>query len=299
MRQDESGFALMLVIWVLGLLALLAAVVATDSQSSAQIVRSQLALAQSRLAADSGITLALANLVNLDSAQRWSADDAAHAVDYAGGVVTITIEDEGGKIDLNQAPLELIRGLLNEFGVDPNAQASLTNAVQQRRDAFGRAYPASSRVYAAARNSIRNLAQLAFADSSELRLVPGMTTSLYRRLLPYITVYSGSATVNPLTASRTVLGAIPGITSDDIEALIVQRSQDSNQTNISGSPSIARYLGLARPSAVTITAQVALPGGVSFVRQALVGLYPTQPFQPVQIIAWREPLLATTERTNP
>lgn len=293
-RQNERGFALLLVIWLVALLALLAVVVAADSRSGAEIVHNQIERAQARMDADSGITLALANLLSPDASDRWSADDMSHTVDYAGGTVTIAIADEGGKIDLNQAPLDLIAGLFDELGVNSKEQAVLTDAIKQRRQAFARAYPPPSRIYAAARDSVHDLARLAFADPSELRLIPGMTAALYRRVLPYVTVYSGSPTVNPLTAPRAVLLAIPGIRPAEVDALIAKRSQASGQTDLSGLMSVARYARVTESPAVTITAQAVLPGGASFTRQAVAALYRNRGLQAARILGWRQPAPGST-----
>src|SRR6185312_1176884 len=86
-----------------------------------------------------------------------------------------------------------------------------------------------------------NLAKLAFADVSELRLLPGMTRSLYQGLAPEITVYSQNPTINPMTASRPTLLAIPGTGTGDAEAVMASRSDGSMQLNAEELSKLALY----------------------------------------------------------
>src|SRR6185437_11400729 len=100
----EHGFALILVIWVLALLALLGAEVAADSRSAAVVSRNRLDLAQLQASADAGISLAIMGLLDPVAATRWQADGRVYDQQYAGKHLAITVADEGGKIDLNTAP---------------------------------------------------------------------------------------------------------------------------------------------------------------------------------------------------
>ena len=117
------GFALILMIWVLALLALLGAEVAANSRSAAVVSRNRLDLAQLRASADAGVTLAVMGLLDPVVSARWQADGRVYDRRYADQRLAITVADEAGKIDLNTAPKEPIAGLLNEFGADRNQQA--------------------------------------------------------------------------------------------------------------------------------------------------------------------------------
>ena len=82
--RRENGFALILVIWVLALLALLGAEVAANSRSAAVVSRNRLDLAQLQASADAGIALAVMGLLDPIVAARWQADGRIYNRQYAG-----------------------------------------------------------------------------------------------------------------------------------------------------------------------------------------------------------------------
>src|SRR5579863_6679421 len=231
----EQGFALLLVIWVLALLAVLAASVASDSRSEAVIARNRLESAKARALADGGVALAVAGLIDPNPATQWHADGESRTVQYGDRSIDLIVQDEGGKIDLNNAPPELIAGLFDEFGVAADVRTAIVAGITQRRQDFAAAkgpaeqslmtgntlsdrlqrvnagLPVPSPFAATQNSSASDITQQPFADLSELRLIPGVTRGIYDQLQPYLTVYSGVPTINPLTSTRAVLLAIPGI----------------------------------------------------------------------------------------
>ncbi len=289
-RRDH-GFALILVIWVLALLALLGAEVAADSRSAAVVSRNRLDLAQLQASADAGITLAVMGVLNPVIAARWQADGRVYDGQYAGRRLAITVADEGGKIDVNTASKELIAGLLNEFGADRNQQALITQAILDRRKQFVLTAPTApsntGRIFG--QSHVINLANLAFADVSELRLLPGMTRPLYTRLEPEVTVYSQNPTINPMTASRQTLLAIPGAEPGDADAVIALRAGGAMQLDAEELSKLALYARVDTLHVVSITARATLPDGASFTRRAVVAVSPDRPLEPTRILRWEQP----------
>lgn len=292
-HPGDRGFALILVIWVLALLALLGAEVAADSHSAAVVTRNRLDRAQLQASADAGITLGVMGLLDPVVSARWQADGRVYDRRYAGQRLAITIADEGGKIDLNTAPKELIAGLLNEFGVSGERQAQIVQAILDRRAQFVASAPVvapganTGRIYGQARV---NLGKLAFADVSELRLLPGMTRSLYAQLAPELTVYAQNPTVNPMTASRPVLLAIPGAGPGDADAMMAARTGGATQLDAEELSKLALY---ARPDTlhvVTITARAGRADGASFTRRAVIAVSPDRPLDGARILRWEQPL---------
>lgn len=147
MFRRQQGFALILVIAVLSVLALLAAAIAVETRSTTLGARSRLEIVQARALADSGVTIAVMRLVDRNKESRWQADGTKYEERYGDGSVRITIEDEAGKIDLNNAPKELVAGLLGEFAGAEQASA-LTDAILERRATFDAAPERAGRPYA-------------------------------------------------------------------------------------------------------------------------------------------------------
>jgi general secretion pathway protein K len=285
--RDQRGYALVLVIAVLSVLALLAAGIAAETRSTALGARSRMEIVQARTIADSGVTIAIMRLLDRGEESRWRADGTMHEERYGGGNIRITIEDEAGKIDLNHAPKELVAGLLGEFA--PADQAStLTDAILARRAAFAVTTPQRpGRFFTAAVANFQTLAGLAFSDISELRIVPGMSAALYDQLQPYVTVYAQSPMLNRQTASRVALLAIPNITASEVDALVAARglAEGASPAELS---TVARYTSIGDLQAATIVAAAHLPGGISFTREAVVAISPDQQTATPRFLRWRQ-----------
>ena len=128
-----------------------------------------------------------------------------------------------------------------------------------------------------------------FASVAELRAL-GLSRANYDRLQPFLTVYSQNATINPVTAPREILGALPGASPQAIDFFLAQRqAQTAGQLNLdyrSLGSNAAQYLGAMDPGAVTITAKAALGTDVAFTREAVVTMDGAD-IPPVKFLEWR------------
>jgi general secretion pathway protein K len=309
--SNDRGFALLLVVWVLALLAVLAASVAVDSRSEAVIARNRLEAAQARALADGGIAVAVEALIDTNPVTRSRADGQPQAVQYGNGSITLVVQDEGGKIDLNSAPIEMIAGLLDEFGIAPDERTAITAGILRRRQEFAApsstpeksamtgttllnrmelvtaGLPVPSPFASSRDSSATDLSKQPFADLSELRLVPGVTRAIYDQLQQCLTIYSSIPTVNPLTASREVLLAIPGVGQQDVEFWLASRDQTKTSLEKPPLTGVDRYVQATEVHAATVTATAVTSTGASFNREAVVAISPLLPLQPFRILRWR------------
>jgi general secretion pathway protein K len=246
--------------------------------------------AQAQALADAGISLAIERILDPNPATRWPADGSIQQARFAGGRIAIALQDEGGKIDVNAAPLDLIGGLADEFGLSSDGRAALLEGIAARRAAArSAAAPQATLLYAAAGIYTTEIATLPFADLSELRLLPGLPRDAYERVVPYLTVFSESATLNPLTASRAALLAVPGISPQEVEFFLETRDRPAGDIEKPALSGTDRYVQVGALRAVTITARATVPTGASFSRQAVVLLSPDLPQRPYRILSWRRP----------
>jgi general secretion pathway protein K len=293
-QEKRQGFALLLVIWVLALLAVIAAGIAADSRSESVIARNRVELARARDRAEAGIAIAITGLTVPDMTLRWVADGSTRTIAYDGGSVAITVQDEGGKIDLNQAPLELIASLFDTLAPETReSREAVMNAIaQQRQAATERARLANPRgVDFPRRRRTASLADAAFADIAELQQVAGMSRAVFDQIRPFVTVYSQSPTINPLTAPREVLAALPGVDGPAIDLYMMARQAQQIGQPTTELPSLgaaaSRYISMADLRAVTITTKAATTTGPSFSREALVSFDGTTTL-PFRFLAWRQ-----------
>ena len=228
----------------------------------------------------------------------WRVDGTVYVWFFGGGQVEVTVQDEGGKVDLNASHRELLRGLLLSIGwVGPDGQVTgldgdqadaLVDAIADFRD------PDDLRHLNGAEDADYEAAGLPwgakdapFEAVQELQQVLGMTPLLYSRLEPLVTVYSGQPGVDPRTAPRGVLRALPGLDETAIEAVVAGREEAAAGALGDFPEAAVEFTSGSRRNVVTIRAVAATPGGSLFIREAVVELAGTSK-TPFRFYSWRQ-----------
>ena len=274
-RGDARGFALILVLWIAALLAVIAASLVSSGRTETRLAHNLVENAKAEALADGAVQRAVLGLLDVDPAQAWRPGGGPYRLAYGEGQVRVTIADEDGKIDINAATPELLAGLLEQLGLESKDADAMADRIVEFRDPDHEPRPPGAQ-------------DRPFGAESELLGVPGMTLDLYRRMQPYITVFSGAATVDPLRASRLVLAAIPGMTDQLIEAFAKAGPEEDPLANMEDDSvfDIEPYLSPSREVMYTVRAEAETAGGGLFVREAVIELTGA-PRQPFQVFAWR------------
>ena len=142
-RGRERGVALILVLWVVVLLAVVAAGFASQARLQTDLTRNARSAAEARHLADAGVEFAARRL--LDRVEPIG-PDFGFACAFGGGVVTVSVQDEHGKLSLNEAPEPLLRALLEAAGMSEEAASRLAAAIADYRDADDLARPGGAEV---------------------------------------------------------------------------------------------------------------------------------------------------------
>jgi general secretion pathway protein K len=291
MRAGSTrGIALISVLWITGLLAVMAASFASSSRTEARLAHNHEESAKAEALADAGVHRAVFGLLDFDPDTAWRAGAAAYALELGDGDVQVWIEDEDGKIDLNAAPLELLTGLFLALGLPEDQAGLLADRIGDFRDEDSEPEPlgAEDDAYIGA-GLVQGAADRPFATESELLRVLGMSQSLYEQVRPHVTVYSGAEGIDPTRASRRVLQALPGIPPELVEALLTAATAVdpfSLFEDQSLPESLEQYIVPSRELVFTIRALGRTSDGGRYVREAVIELGPSAD-QPFLVYAWR------------
>jgi general secretion pathway protein K len=288
--RRQSGIALVLALWLTVLLTVLASGFAFSMRSEALATRNAVSLARARALADGAVERTAFELSRPQIANAWTTDGQAHRWNDGDATIVASAVDEAARIDMNTAPDVLLKSLLvTDAGLDEATAGSLVDAIDDWRDAdeLRRPNGAEAPEYKAA-NLKYGPANAPFETIEEVGRVLGMTAPIFRRIAPLVTVYSHQQGINPQTAGRDVLMALPNATPEAVDAYIDQRTQAlANHLAVPPFPPAQAYIS-GRINVWRIRAEATLPDGVTFVREAV--LRPSSDaLRPLIALAWLEP----------
>jgi general secretion pathway protein K len=270
--SQQRGIALVLALWLTVLLTVIASGFAFSMRSEAVAARNAISLAQARGIADGAVERTLYELSRPKMLDSWLPDGQPHQWTDDGATITVTAVDETAKIDLNVASDALLKGLMMQVGLldDPTA-ARIVDAVLDWRDADDLKRPngAEEADYRAA-NLKYGPSNAPFESVGEFSRVLGVTPDLYARVAPSLTVFSRQAGINPQTASRDVLLALPAATVETVDAYLQTRADAlAAKLPVPFFPP-AQAFGVGAVAVWRVRAEAALPDGVTFVREAVL-----------------------------
>jgi general secretion pathway protein K len=221
----QRGFALLIVMWSLGIFALVGSQMLMAAREETSLAGSARELAALKAAADGAVQRAI--FARLDpSNQQWDADGVVHLVRIGLVPVAVHVSNEADKVNLNSASPALLEALLSQVGADAGAAAALTRRILEWREG-GAASPSSSAIALspAAVHDDRPRGT-PFMNLDEVQFVSGMTPALLERLLPHVTVLSDrdpdATTHDPVVArALSAVGETGGADGADINRISV------------------------------------------------------------------------------
>jgi general secretion pathway protein K len=225
MSIRSRGVALLLVLWLLVLLTGVVSVFALTSRTEALQGNFLARSTQARYAAEAGVEVAVLRMQSGDDNLRWVPDGRRYDFNFDQARLQVKLLDESGKLDLNIAGADLLEGLMQQLAVDPQRAQAVTGAILDWRDPDNLLSPqggAEDSDYEAA-GLPYGAKDRPFDTVAELQQVLGMDAALYRKLAPYLTVYSGLAQPNARYAPEPVLRAM-GLPDAQVAQLLAQRA---------------------------------------------------------------------------
>ena len=289
--SGERGFALVLVIWGLGLISLIALAVITAGRYRILAAANLIENGKAEALAEAGV-----NLRRLELRAAFSSG-SPNMLRFATngepllctmpqrGLAALAVEDEGGKADINTASPKLMSALLRGFGARTEEADHVAAAIAEFSrpaanvvldDAAFRAYAADGRTYGPKKGP--------FETVLELDQVIGMRLDLLRAVLPYVTVHSRQPGVDPRVAAPALLAALAGDEPAKVAQLAgATRGDRAGEATPSGVPS--QFLSPSTGRSFLIRAEVRTPGGGSSGREAIVEMMAGE--MPDELREWR------------
>ncbi len=231
-RARSRGLALVAVLWMVAALTLLVASLLAVSRASTQSAQSHSALVQATAAGDAAIQLALVDWRHTppNPVQRLHG-----RYQFEGLAIDVALTPASGYINLNRAPPSLLHDLLlSAGGLDSASAGTLAQRIVDWRDADDAALDGGDEYapYAAAGLAVRPR-NGPFLSLEDLLQVAGIGLDLFARIEPLITVWGGSAGVNPLAAPEGVLAVLAGGDHGLAATLAQRRAQDGSTLDTS------------------------------------------------------------------
>ncbi len=290
--RRQRGIAFIVVIWVMVLLTVLLSGFVVVARTEALQARFLFDSAQARYAAEAGISRASWELRNFDPLTMWVPDGRQYAFDFEGAKVTVEVQDESGKIDINAAGLETLIRMFAAVGVDQLQAESLAAAVIDWRDvddllnlngAEDPDYESAGLPYGAA--------DAPFTTIGELQQVLGMNYELYAKLQNDITIYGGIDRPNAAFASTLGLQTIDGIDPIMAQQLLDLRRQfrpgDAGAA-AAVLPDGTALLAQGGTGTYTLRSKATMPNGTWTLVDATIRLGGSPGARAYSILRWRE-----------
>ncbi len=191
--RRSGGFALIMVLWFLVLIAAISTYLMANARSETAIARNIRAAATAEALADAAVAEAVFNQTAV-AAGRWKLDGEPHLISLPDGEATIRLYDENQKVNPNRASDALMAALFEAAGVERalarRLGASIADWVGSETEprplgAEMQQYLDAGRSYGPPNAPIESI--------DELQLVLGMTPEILALVRPYLTIHTESA----------------------------------------------------------------------------------------------------------
>lgn len=188
--RRQGGFALLIVLLSMGLLALLAAWITRAGRTDSRVSLS-LTEAEALQAAAEGAIVHAAFTAFAQGDPAFQAGPAIHRINVGGINVAVRLLNESDRVNLNTAPLTLLQALIVGVGAPREQAVRLAAAIVdwRTRGVVARANGAKAPQYRAA-GLPYDPPETPFLSVNELQFVLGMTPALFNALAPHLTVWT-------------------------------------------------------------------------------------------------------------
>ena len=257
--MNARGFALVIVLWTLVLLAFVMTHIVATGRTETRIAANLTANADAEAQADGAVMQAVFRLVDASDGH-WTA--GYHNLNLRRAEAQVTVTPESGKVNPNAASDPLMAALLIGCGAEPAQAGRVAAAIRDWRSPGEQPGPGGAKFRQYRDAGLDHAPPNApFESLEELQRVMGMTPELFQRLKPHLSLYQ-TGEPDPAAADPVVAEALRALP-------LHPRPQVGDQA----------------PRTVSITARVVTDSGGHFLRHAIIRLEPPAT-QAYALLAW-------------
>lgn len=200
--RTNTGFALLAALWIAATLAFLTIGIVSQFLTNTDATRNELVRLKQDMLHQAGIRIAALSLAS----QRHSVASSGVPfkklkTDLRAGSVTVEIENEAARLDLRYVSPDVFAALLYELEL---GQEAMSLVLREYQHLIQQGRPLTYRL---------------------LREWFSVSPRAYQRVLRYVSLHNGEATVHPQLASSGVLALLPDFASADRLRLLAERKQ--------------------------------------------------------------------------
>jgi general secretion pathway protein K len=283
-QRNARGFIVIAVLWILAALSALVLIYLSFVINTAVVVAGGVERVQSDALVTAGVELAAFRLLGTAEAGRPTSGTFNAKVGTSR--VTVTFRSEAARVDLNAASRSLLAGLIAGLGASPaNAETFAERIVAWRTPTEAGADDPESSFYRT--SGATYLPRHApFPQAEELWLVRGIPPLVIEKMLPFVTVFSNQASVNVLDAAPQVLAGLPGMTPENLQAVLALRADPAADPRAVRAAAGGEGATLAGSRAYRITVEATSANGNRSAAEAVVLLLEDDA-QPYRVLSWR------------
>jgi len=278
-RTDpRRGAVLVAVLWSISLLAALAMAASVAFRSFTGVM----GVDRHRVERDALITAGLEVAAGAIQSGTTLLRDVELTLNLTTGSVRARLSDEGGRIDITKAPADVLAALLRSVGAPPATADSAANAIVEQRGT-GNSNAARRTPVPVPIPVVPTTHEQALAGIGR---IAGMRPQWLAAIAPLTTIY-GSETVNPLTAPRGVIAALPGVDAARVEAFLAERrAAPSDASRLSQMLGPAQRHVTVKPQRVAaVDLTVTMAEGQGAAARAVIAVLP-QDSEPYRVLVF-------------
>ncbi|MGC2415793.1 MAG: hypothetical protein WA459_24235 [Stellaceae bacterium] len=191
MYQRDGGFALIVVLWTLVLIAFIVTHIAASGRIESRIAGNLVANAVTAAAADGAVFQTIFKLTDPRPDHRWVPDGTTHELAIGDCHSVVGVSDDAGRINPSLASPAILEALLRATGSDPGSARRLASAIgewvgtpgsAQGQEALLAEYRGAGLDYAPPGEPLETI--------GELRRVLGMTPPVFDAIRPHLSLFA-------------------------------------------------------------------------------------------------------------